>query len=76
MGAVDMNLTYASLSGENMPDAYERLLLDTMLDDRMLFIRSDSIRAAWQLLDPVQNMKGEPVIYEAGSTGPAVPFFR
>lgn len=76
MGALDMNFNYASLSGENMPDAYERLLLDAMLDDRMLFIRSDSIRAAWELLDPVQAMKGEPVIYEAGSTGPAVPFFR
>ena len=76
MGALDMNFNYASLSGENMPDAYERLLLDAMLDDRMLFIRSDSIRAAWELLDPVQAMKGEPVIYEAGSTGPAVPFFH
>ena len=76
MGALDMNFNYASLSGENMPDAYERLLLDAMLDDRMLFIRSDSIRAAWELLDPVQAMKGKPVMYEAGSTGPAVPFFR
>lgn len=76
MGALDMNFNYASLTGETMPDAYERLLLDAMLDDRMLFIRSDSIRAAWKLLDPVQEMKGKPVLYPAGSTGPAIPFFR
>lgn len=76
MGALEMNFNYASLSGEMMADAYERLLLDIMLDDRMLFIRSDSIRAAWELLDPVQKMKGDPIIYEAGSTGPEIPFYR
>ena len=76
MGALDMNFNYASLSGKNMPDAYERLLLDTMLNDRMLFIRSDSTRVAWELLDPVQAMRGEPVVYPAGSTGPEIPFFR
>lgn len=57
MGELEMDFRYSSLlePGEIMPDAYERLLLDAMLGDRMLFIRADSITASWKLLDPVLN---------------------
>ena len=67
---LNMNFCYASLMepGEVMPDAYERLLLDVMLDDRMLFIRSDSIRAAWQLLDPVIASATPLHYYPAGTS--------
>lgn len=62
MGELEMNFRYSSLlePGETMPDAYERLLLDAMLGDRMLFIRADSIAAAWRLMDPVLDFWQSP----------------
>ena len=61
MGPLDMRFDYASLlePGETMPDAYERLLLDCMLDDRTLFIRSDTIRIAWKILTPILSAWSE-----------------
>lgn len=55
MGPLDMDFKYSSLleEGESMPDAYERLLLDCMNGDQTLFIRSDTIRRAWEILTPV-----------------------
>ncbi|MPN64672.1 Glucose-6-phosphate 1-dehydrogenase 2 [bioreactor metagenome] len=74
-----MDFKYSSIldKGESMPDAYERLLLDCMLGDQTLFIRSDTIELAWQLLTPVLNAweskspnSGELYTYPAGSWGP------
>ena len=55
MGPLDMRFYYASLleKGEDMPDAYERLLLDCMLEDRTLFIRKDTILRSWEILAPI-----------------------
>lgn len=79
MGNLSMDFKYSSIleRGETMPDAYERLLLDCMLGDQTLFIRSDTIELAWQLLTPVLNAwesnapnSGELHTYPAGSWGP------
>ena len=74
MGDLTMNFKYSSIldPGENMPEAYERLLLDCMLGDQTLFIRSDSVRLAWQLLAPVLEYKKQitPFPYQAGTDGP------
>jgi glucose-6-phosphate 1-dehydrogenase len=64
-----------SFSGE-MPDSYERLLLDVMNGDASLFARSDEVEAAWQIIDPIQktwdgSKMFDPEFYEIGSTGPA-----
>ncbi len=73
---VTMDFRYgASFGLVEPPDAYERLLLDAMLGDAMLFTRADEIEAAWQLIDPViqgWEANGEPAleIYEAGTWGP------
>lgn len=80
MGKLTMNFSYAdSLTGP-LPDAYERLLLDTILGDQTLFIRSDVIAAAWRLFTPVLQAWKEnrgardcpcPLHrYAAGSEGP------
>ncbi len=53
MGKLTLNFSYADVFGGNIPDAYERLLLDCMLGDQTLFIRSDVIAAAWKLLTPI-----------------------
>jgi glucose-6-phosphate 1-dehydrogenase len=63
-----------SFQGE-MPDSYERLLLDALLGDASLFARNDEVEAAWRIIDPVQKawdsgLMQEIEFYETGSTGP------
>ncbi|MDR1962909.1 MAG: glucose-6-phosphate dehydrogenase [Planctomycetaceae bacterium] len=63
-----------SFSGE-MPDSYERLLLDAMNGDASLFARSDEVETAWRIIDPIQKTwdggkMQDPEFYETGSTGP------
>jgi len=53
MDSVDMDFHYRSSFNGSLPEAYERLLLDALAGDATLFTRSDSIEAAWRLLDPL-----------------------
>ncbi len=53
MGRITMDFKYAEVFGRKSPEAYERLLVDAMLGDHTLFIRSDTIDIAWSLLTPV-----------------------
>ncbi len=53
MGTLNMSFGYKDVFGVDMPEAYERLLLDCMLGDQTLFTRFDSVDLAWQLLMPV-----------------------
>jgi glucose-6-phosphate 1-dehydrogenase len=74
--SVNMDFRYrASFGGRELPDAYERLLLDAMLGDASLFTRADEIEAAWSLVDPVLAESERPgakapALYEPGSWGP------
>ncbi|MBI1800052.1 MAG: glucose-6-phosphate dehydrogenase, partial [Chloroflexi bacterium] len=52
--SVDMEFHYRGEFGDGpLPEAYERLLLDALLGDAPLFIRSDEIEKAWQFIDPI-----------------------
>lgn len=57
-----------------IPDAYERLLLDAIEGERRLFIRSDELDAAWALFTPLlkelEKRKISPELYPYGSRGP------
>ena len=59
---------------KEIPDAYERLLLDAVEGERRLFIRSDELDAAWALFTPVLKELEEketiPEYYPYGSRGP------
>ena len=74
--SVDMDFAYAEGFGTEEHDAYETLLLDAMLGDQTLFMRSDEVEAAWAIVDPLiaywatQPPDGFPN-YAAGSAGPA-----
>ena len=71
--SVNMDLLYGMAFLEEVPDAYQRLLLDLMLGDPTLFIRADETECAWDILDPVIRAwarKGEISFYPAGSWGP------
>ena len=73
---VDMEFHYAdSFSNTAIPEAYERLLLDTITGDASLFTRADEVESAWGLIDPIlEAWKGtsQPLTsYDVGSWGPA-----
>jgi glucose-6-phosphate 1-dehydrogenase len=71
--SVNMDLLYGTAFLEEVPDAYQRLLLDLMLGDPTLFIRADETEMAWEVLDPVLRAwagKAEIPLYPAGSWGP------
>jgi glucose-6-phosphate 1-dehydrogenase len=73
---VAMNFDYAKTWKTDLPEAYERLLLDVLRGDSTLFTRSDEVDAAWRIIDPVLRAWREetdiPVYtYPAGSWGPA-----
>ena len=55
MSTLNMNFDYRSVFGVDMPDAYQRLLLDCMLGDQTLFTRQDDIETTWKLLMPILN---------------------
>ncbi|XP_038985836.1 glucose-6-phosphate 1-dehydrogenase, chloroplastic-like isoform X2 [Phoenix dactylifera] len=69
-----LNLLYATRYSKEIPDAYERLLLDAIEGERRLFIRSDELEAAWALFTPLLKELEEksisPELYPYGSRGP------
>ncbi len=54
-----------------LPDAYETLLLDILLGDQTLFVRSDVTEEAWRIYAPVMQSPPPVELYAAGSWGPA-----
>ena len=62
-------------AGIDIPDAYERLLLDVLEGDAALFTRNDEIELAWSIIDPIidcLDMPGAPAPYRyiTGMSGP------
>jgi glucose-6-phosphate 1-dehydrogenase len=51
-------------------EAYERLLHDVMLKERLLFTRSDQIERLWEVCAPVLEHRPPTLPYEKGSWGP------
>jgi glucose-6-phosphate 1-dehydrogenase len=69
-----MDFSYGAAFLEEPPEAYERLLLDAMVGDPTLFIRSDEVEQAWRIVDPIleawQDRASPLAHYSAGSWGP------
>ena len=70
----ELRLLYRDQYRQDIPEAYERLLLDVMLGDRGLFIRADELAAAWDIVTPVlhelERCGIEPARYAFGGDGP------
>ncbi len=61
--------------GQSAPDAYQRLLLDSIVGDASLFARSDEVELAWGIIDPILAAWQSPAApklyqYETGLWGP------
>lgn len=70
MSTLNMNFSYKSIFSAEMPEAYQRLLLDCMVGDQTLFTRQDDVEVSWGLLTPVldawEQSRAVPHIYPAG----------
>ncbi len=51
-------------------DAYERLLVDAMAGDAMLFAREDGVEAAWCVVQPILEDPTPVREYAPGTWGP------
>jgi glucose-6-phosphate 1-dehydrogenase len=74
---VNMDFHYASLSNITLPDAYQRLLLDCMLNDNTLYSRADAVESSWEFINPILKAWEEDLStplygYPAGTWGPDV----
>jgi glucose-6-phosphate 1-dehydrogenase len=71
---VNMEFLYGTSFLSQSPEAYERLILDTMRGDATLFARNDEVEAAWRIVDPILEAwskdKGPLPQYPAGAPGP------
>jgi glucose-6-phosphate 1-dehydrogenase len=72
---VHMDFIYGGAFRTELPEAYERLLLDAMLGDQTLFTRSDEVEEQWAIVDAIVAAwkRDRPSFpnYAAGSWGPA-----
>ncbi len=63
-----------AFNAERVADAYERLILETMIGNQSLFIRRDEVERSWQWIDTIQNAWKQcnepPKKYPAGTWGP------
>ena len=50
---VHMDFLYGGAFRTGLPEAYERLILDTMLGDATLFTRTDEVEEQWSLVDAI-----------------------
>ena len=74
---VPLDMTFAKLLGnkhDEMPDAYERLIMDVVRGDQTLFMRGDEVEAAWAWTDrivaTIESNTQRPSEYDSGGSGP------
>jgi len=74
---VPLDMTFAEALGpdaQDVPDAYERLIMDVIRGNQTLFMRGDEVEAAWAWTDPIiqgwEARHDVPKTYESGSMGP------
>jgi glucose-6-phosphate 1-dehydrogenase len=71
---VNMDFLYGGAFRTGLPEAYERLILDTMIGDPTLFTRADEIAEQWKLVDAIVAAwrRDRPAFpnYAAGTWGP------
>ena len=71
---VAMQFAYGHTFDEDIPEAYERLLLDAIRGDSTLFTRADEIESAWSIVTKIREAwagAGPPLPYSPGTWGPA-----
>ena len=69
-----LDISFEKAFSTRFPDAYERLLMDTVRGNSVLFMRRDEVEAAWMWVEPIleawRDSPEHPKPYAAGSWGP------
>ena len=72
--SVNMDFLYGGAFRTELPEAYERLILDALLGDATLFTRADEVDEQWALVDSIvaawRRDRSVFPNYEAGTWGP------
>lgn len=70
----EMHFSYHEQFGTHGAEAYQKLLLDILAGDQMLFNRSDELASSWKfitnILDGWEKFKSPLYQYEQGTSGP------
>jgi glucose-6-phosphate 1-dehydrogenase len=70
----ELDISFEEAFSIRYPDAYERLLMDTVRGNATLFMRRDEVEAAWSWVEPILESwiasADKPRPYAAGSWGP------
>ncbi len=64
-----LQFRYAEKFGA-LPDGYETLLHDVIINDQTLFVRGDEVEEAWKLYEPLLGLKVPRYTYDIGDWGP------
>ena len=68
---VNMDFSYAQAFTEESPEAYERLILDALLDESSLFPTNEEVELSWAILDlhilEYWENNGQPESYASGT---------
>jgi glucose-6-phosphate 1-dehydrogenase len=76
LASLDMAFCAREVFGDELTEAYQRLLLDCMLGDQTLFVRADEMELEWIQISSVleawaeSGKEGKIYSYPAGSWGP------
>ena len=67
----DLDFSFQREFHGQLPEAYERLLLDAMQGDASLFARADEVEAAWGIIDPILKTWNNATTASCTPTSPA-----
>jgi glucose-6-phosphate 1-dehydrogenase len=74
LSPTQLDISFEKAFGTRYPDAYERLLMDSVRGNPTLFMRRDEVEAAWGWVEPIieawEDSREPPRLYPAGSWGP------
>ena len=74
LSPAQLDISFEKAFATRYPDAYERLLMDSVRGNPTLFMRRDEVEAAWSWVEPIigawEEAREAPRLYPAGSWGP------
>ena len=74
LSPTQLDISFEKAFSTRFPDAYERLLMDSVRGNPTLFMRRDEVEAAWSWVEPIidawEESRDTPRLYPAGSWGP------
>ena len=75
LSPTQLDISFEKAFATRYPDAYERLLMDSVRGNPTLFMRRDEVEEAWSWVEPIieawNDSREPPRLYPAGSWGPS-----